>query len=128
MFTAKDAQASVITAREVAEAMEKAKKRDEKRELKKARQEAEERVYATLSKALREVEEAAGKPLSTINFEVGHRQGQSCTRTEILTELVMEELSDLGYRVTNTSSDSKEQTATIHYQANVWRYTISISW
>jgi tRNA G26 N,N-dimethylase Trm1 len=128
MFTAADAQAKVIEAREVAAAVKKAKERAEKRQTKKLYKEAEERLDESLAKALEAVEEAAEKPLSTVKFEVGHRQGSACPRTSKLTELVMEKLSDLGYRVRNTSSDSKEQTTTIHYQANVWRYEIQIQW
>ena len=128
MFTAKDAALKVVEAREASEAEKKAKERAEKKQLKEAHQQAEEKVYVTLSKALREVEEAAGKPLSTIRFEVGHRQGSPCLRTKKLTELVMKQLSDLGFIVENTSSDSKEQTETVHFKAHVWRYTITISW
>lgn len=128
MFTAKDAALKVVEAREASEAKEIAEKEAKQKELETLYKQAEEKVYVTLSKALREVEEAAGKPLSTIKFEVGHRQGLPCIRTEKVTELVMEELSDLGFRVENTSSNSKEQTTTVHYQATVWRYTITISW
>ena len=125
MFTAKDAQAMVITAREVAEAIKKQEAEAEEKRAEELRQQAEEKVDESLAKALEAVEEAAGKPLSTTKFEVGHRQGSSCPRTEKLTELVMEKLSDLGYRVTNTSSESKEQTETVHYKATVWRYEIT---
>ena len=128
MFTAQDAALKVVEAREASEAKEIAEKKAKQKELKTLYKQAEEKVYVTLSKALREVEEAAGKPLSTIRFEVGHRQGSPCLRTKKLTELVMKQLSDLGFIVENTSSDSKEQTETVHFKAHVWRYTITISW
>ncbi|KKN19803.1 hypothetical protein LCGC14_0941870 [marine sediment metagenome] len=128
MFTATDAQEKVRLARKAAVAAEKTEERAEKRRAKELYKQAEERLDETLAKALEAVEEAAGKPLSSVRFEVGHRQGSPCPRTEKLTELVMEKLSDLEYRVTNISSDSKEQTDTVHYQTQVWRYKISIEW
>ena len=128
MFTAKDAALKVVEAREASEAKEIAEKKAKQKELKTLYKQAKDKVKESLAKALEEVKEASGKPLSTTKFEVGHRQGSPCLRTEKLTELVMEKLSDLGFRVENTSSNSKEQTKTVHYQANVWRYTITISW
>lgn len=128
MFTAQDAALKVVEAREASEAKEIAEKKAKQKELKTLYKQAKDKVKESLAKALEEVKEASGKPLSTTKFEVGHRQGSPCLRTEKLTELVMEKLSDLGFRVENTSSNSKEQTKTVHYQANVWRYTITISW
>ena len=128
MFTAKDAALKVVEAREASEAKKIAEEGAKEKELETLYKQAEEKVYITLCKALKEVEEASEKPLSTIKFEVGHRQGSACIRTKKLTELVMEKLTDLGFRVENTSSDSREQTTTVHYKANVWRYTITISW
>ena len=128
MFTAGDAQAKVIEAREAVATIKEEKKIAKEKQLEKEHQRAACRVDETLTRALEKVEEAAGKPLSTVKFEVGHRAGSADPCASKLVELVMEKLTELNYQVENTSSDSKEKTDTVHYKAHVWRYEITISW
>ena len=128
MFTAEDAQAKVIQTREATVAKEEEKRIAKEKQLEKNHQRAKEMVDETLVRALEAVEEAAGKPLSTIQFEVGHRAGLPDLCATKLVELVMEKLIELNYKVENTSSDSKESTATAHFKAHVWRYKITIFW
>ena len=128
MFTAEDAAAKVIQAREAAQIKEEEKRKAEEKKLEGYHRLAEERLPKVLAKVFEAIEEAAGEPSSTLKYPIGHRSGAPDFCKARLTELVMEKLRDLNYQVRDTSSDAKEDIRLSSFKPHVWRYELTISW